>query len=123
LARSEWLQKSGGERVMEEKHYTSIKEQVEYGLDTIPLDRKVSVSLRDLMYVNQTLGEFVRFFHNEMHYPRHEDIKTFIGNKDNGALHVLWESYYNKCREMMPADIDEDIEHFDNPNPPYYYKP
>jgi hypothetical protein len=58
------------------KHSTA-KERVEYGLDTIPADRMVSVPLRDLMYVQQTLVEFVQFFHQPMHYPDLQQSKNF----------------------------------------------
>jgi hypothetical protein len=43
--------------------YSTTKERVEHGLDTVPADRTVAVSLRDLLFVHPTLGEFVRFFH------------------------------------------------------------
>jgi hypothetical protein len=52
---------------MPDDRYTNVEEQVEYGLDTIPEDRLVSVPLRDLMYSFQTFRELVRFFHQPLH--------------------------------------------------------
>lgn len=105
--------------------YTSVEEQVEYGLDTIPEDRMVSVPLRDLMYVFQTIGEFIRFFHQPLHYHSLDEVKTFLGNSNSGAFHLFKECYYHKMRDMIPPDIDAsfDADVFDHPDPPYYYKP
>lgn len=36
------------------KNYKSVEETVEYGLDTIDPDRKIEVSLKDLMFAYQT---------------------------------------------------------------------
>ncbi len=41
---------------------TDIEAQVEFGLDTVPINRRVSAPLRDLLFIHQTLGELVRFF-------------------------------------------------------------
>jgi hypothetical protein len=105
--------------------YTSVEEQVEYGLDTIPEDRMVSVPLRDLMYVFQTIGEYIRFFHQPLHFQSLDDVKTFLGNKDRGAYHLISKCYYHKLGDMLPPDIDAsfDSDTFDHPDAPYYYKP
>ena len=110
-----------------EKEYSTVEEQVEYGLERIDPERKIEVSLRDFLYLYNTVGEFVRFFHQPMHYTRLEDVETFMGNRNNGALHLLWEIYYRKFyyEDIFPGDIrqmidDSELEH---PNPPYYYKP
>ncbi|WP_442581054.1 hypothetical protein ACSBOB_03345 [Mesorhizobium sp. ASY16-5R] len=110
---------------MPKDRYTSVEEQVEYGLDTIPEDRVVSVPLRDLMYAFQTLGELARFFHQPLHWQSHEDVAEFIGNKNSGALHVIHESYYRRLRDTLPPDIEAafDTDRFDNPKSPYYYEP
>ena len=54
-------------------------QRVEYALDTIPADQMVTVSLRDLMYVHQTLAEFNRFFHQPLHYPDLAAVQRFLG--------------------------------------------
>jgi hypothetical protein len=112
------------ERAMERK-YSSVEEQVEYGLDSIDPDRKIEVSLRDLMYTYQTIGVLINFFHQPLHYPTLEYIKQFLGNEDVGALHLLWDIYYKKLYDVFPADIRQgfDESRYDNPNQPYYYKP
>ena len=107
------------------KKYTTVEEQIEYGLDTISSDRLVEIPLRDLMYVFQTLGEFIRFFHQPLHYQKLEDINKFLGSVEQGAYSALSKSYYEVLRNHIPEDIEEafdDGERFENPNPPYYYK-
>ena len=107
------------------KHSTPLQ-RVEYGLDTIPADRMVSVSLRDLMYVHQTLAEFVRFFHQPLHYPDLESVQQILGSSDSGdAVTVLFEAHYKRMRGMIPPDIDEafaDGWRFEHPLPPTYFE-
>src|SRR3954451_21500922 len=108
------------------KHSTP-QQRVEFGLDTIPPDRTVSVSLRDLMYVHQTLAEFVQFFHQPLHYPNLQAVERFLGTKGSGdAIDVLFESVYKRMREMLPPDIHEAFgegERFEHPLTPTYFEP
>ena len=102
------------------------KERVEFGLDTIPPDRMVTVGLCDLMYVHQTLAEFNRFFHQPMHYPDLASVERFLGTRNSGgAYDVLSEALYKRMGEMLPPDIHEafdDGERFEHPLPPEYFK-
>lgn len=104
--------------------YTTVEEQVAYGLDAISADRTIEVSLRDLFSVHQVIGEFVRFFHQPMHYPDIESVERFLGAADEGAVHLLFQCYYDTLRDIWPADVVEKIEGgiFDHPKPPYYFK-
>ena len=107
------------------KEYTTVEAQVEYGLDAISEERTLEVPLRDLLYVYKTLGEFVRFFHQPMHYPKLEHVNQFLGNVDEGAAHLLFECYYRKLYDVWPEDVkemfnDSQLEH---PIKPYYYEP
>ena len=106
------------------KHSTP-KERVEFGLDSIPADRMVAVSLRDLMYVHQTLAEFVQFFHQPMHHPDIQAVERFLGTRGSGdAMDILFESVYQRMHKMLPPDIHEafgDGERFGHPLPPDYY--
>ena len=101
------------------------KQKVEFGLDTISPDRTVTVSLRDLMYVHQTLAEFVQFFHQPMHYPDIHAVERFLGTKGSGdAFDVLIESVYQRMHKMLPPDIDEAFangERFEHPLSPRYF--
>ena len=111
------------------KEYTTVKAQVEYGLDAIEDHRTVEVSLRDLMYVHQTIGEFVRFFHQLNHYPTLEHVKLFLSfpdEPDESAFELLCECYYRKLADIWPEDVKAmivDDEKFTNPVKPYYYAP
>lgn len=106
--------------------YSTPKQRVEFGLETIPPDRMVTVSLRDLMFVHQTMAEFVQFFHQPMHYPDLAAVGRFLGSRDSGdAYDVLSESVYERMREMLPPDIDEAFgegERFEHPLRPIYYE-
>ena len=100
------------------QHHTSAKDQIEFGLDSVDPERAVQISLKDLLYIHQTLGEFIRFFHNPEHYPDLEAIKRFLGDRSAGAL---FECYYAKLGGVIPEDVSEDFDNgaFDNPYPPY----
>lgn len=107
------------------KNYTSVEERVGYGLDTIDPDRKIEVSLKDLMFAYQTFGLLINFFHNEDHFPSLESVKKFLGDQDRGAYHLMSEVYYGRFYDLFPPDIREGFDEgrYDNPNPPYYYEP
>ena len=109
------------------KNYTDVESQVEYGLEKIDPNRKIEISLKDFLYLHNVVGEFVRFFHQPMHYQSLEDVNTFLGSKNRGAFHLLCEVYYKKFqyRDVFPKDIQEMIDNseFEHPDFPYYYKP
>ena len=106
------------------KNYTSVEEQVEYGLESVDEGRRVEVSVRDLIYINNTLGEIVRFFHNRDHYPNISAVHKFIGDKEAGALHLLSECYYHKLGNILPDDIEAGYNGgaLENPSAPYYHR-
>jgi hypothetical protein len=109
------------------ENYTDIESQVEYGLEKIDPNRKIEVSLKDFLYLHNTIAEFVRFFHQPKHYETLEDVKRFLGDKNKGGFHLLCEILYRKFnyRDTFPKDIREMIENseFENSHCPYYYKP
>jgi len=104
------------------KQYTSVEEQIEFGLDSVEADRMVEIPLRDLLYVFQTLGEYIRFFHNPSHYADLEAVQRFLGDRDAGAFGPLADCYYEKLGRIIPKDISEEYDGgaFDNPSYPYY---
>ena len=104
-----------------EKQYTTVEEQVEYGLNSIDENRIIEVSARDLVYIYNTIWEMIGFFHNPDHYPNIAAVQKFIGTKDAGALHLLAECYYRKLDAMLPADIHQENDGgmLDNPSSPY----
>lgn len=108
------------------KKYTTIEEQIEYGLETIESERKIELSLQDLIYVFQTIGEYIRFFHQPLHYKKLKDVNEFLGTVDKGALSALNKCYYDILRKYITEDIEEEAfengERFEYPNPPYYNK-
>lgn len=107
------------------KRYGKVKQRVEFGLRTIPKNKKVLVSLRDLMFVHQVLAEYMRFFHQPMHYPTKKDVERFLGNRSSGgAFEVLHTALYRKMRAMLPREIHDAFGEgvrFEHPLPPDYY--
>jgi len=61
-----------------------------------------------------------------MHYPIIEDIELFLGNRDAGAYSKISAVYYNVLPQYLPKAIEdnfgEQIDPFNNPTYPYYYK-
>ena len=108
-----------------DKQYTSVEEQVNYGLDSIDENRTIDVCARDLVYVHNTIGEMLGFFHNPDHYPDIAAVQKFMGSKNAGAFHLLVECYYRKLPAMLPEDIQEGLDEgvFDNPAASYYHQP
>jgi hypothetical protein len=94
------------------QNYTDIESQVEFGLEKIDPNRKIEISLRDFLYVHNVIGEFISFFHQPINYETPEDANNFLGNKERGALHLLWEIYYKKFyyQDIFPEDIKEMID-------------
>jgi hypothetical protein len=108
------------------ENYTDVESQVEYGLEKISPNRKIEISLKDFIYLHNTIAEFIRFFHNPMHYETLEEVEKFLGNEDKGGFHLLSEIHYKRFnyRDVFPNDIIEMIDNseFENPNYPYYYE-
>jgi hypothetical protein len=105
--------------------HSTARERVEYGLESIPADRTVSVSLRDLLYIHQTLGEFVQFFHQLNHFPDLAAVYRFLGSTATpDAFGVLCEAYYRRLGAMIPPDITkafDDGTRFEHPLSPDYF--
>jgi hypothetical protein len=114
-----------GQRIHRRRPNATPRQQVEYGLENIPADRMVSVSLRDLMYVHQTLQEFSSFFHQPLHWETLGDVQAFIGNTEDGGFHCLHQSLYSKMRDMIPAELQAEFDggFLDNPSSPFYHAP
>ena len=83
------------------------EDEVEYGIDQFSADRTVEIPLRDALYAFKAIGEFVRFFHQPMHYKTLAEVKDFIGDVDEGGLHVLSEAYYSRLGGVWPDDVQE----------------
>lgn len=109
-----------------DKKYTSVEEQVNYGLNSIDPNEEVTIKTRDLMEIFQVFGELNRFFHQPSHYEQLSDVTNFLGNKDQGAYHLIHKMYYQLLSKYIPKHIDEKFgdedDPFDNPDFPYYYK-
>ena len=107
------------------KRHGTVKQRVEFGLRTIPKNQKVSVSLRDLMFVHQVLAEYMQFFHQPMHYPTKKAVDQFLGNRSSGgAFEVLHTALYRKMSTMLPKEIHDAFGEgvrFEHPLPPGYY--
>jgi hypothetical protein len=85
----------------------SVEKEVEFGLESIANERKVEIPLRDALYAFKAIGEFIAFFHQPDHWRTIADVERFIGNKNDGGLHVLWEAYYERLRDVWPDDVQK----------------
>lgn len=108
------------------EEYTSVEEQVYYGLDTIDPARIVEISLRDLVFCYKTMQELIRFFHQPMHYPTLEAVQTFLGTTDAGAFALLCKAEREVLDKYLPPDINDQLgwetTELVNPRYPYYYQ-
>jgi hypothetical protein len=111
---------------MPRRRTSTAKQRVEYGLRTIPKDKKVSVSLRDLVYVHQVLSDYMQFFHQPAHHRKKEDVDRFLGHvSSGGGFEVLHTALYRKMRAMFPKEIEEAFAEgvrFEHPLPPAYHE-
>ncbi|WP_268123597.1 DUF7660 family protein [Roseivirga pacifica] len=109
-----------------DKKYTSIEEQVNYGLNSIDPNEEVTIKTRDLLEIFQVFGELNRFFHQPTHYERLSDVTEFLGNRNQGAYHLIHKMYYELLSKYIPKHIDDEFRDgdspFDNPDFPYYYR-
>ncbi len=82
-----------------------IEDVVEFGLDQFDANCTIEIPLRDALYAFKAIGEFISFFHQPLNYPDVAAVEKFLGNVDQGALHVLWEVYYRRLRDVWPAAV------------------
>src|SRR5438105_12892433 len=82
-----------------------IEDEVEFGLDAVDPNRSIEIPLRDALYAYKVIGEFISFFHQPLHWESLEQVRQFIGNVEEGALHVAREAYYRRLRNAWPNDI------------------
>jgi hypothetical protein len=108
------------------RQYPTIREVAEFGLETIPVDRTVTVPVRELARMFQIFGELNAFFHQPMHYPNVEAVEAFLGSRsDGGAYGLISEAYYDLVPRLLPADVMQRLEdgEFEHPVPPRYRAP
>jgi hypothetical protein len=113
---------------MSDENYTeNIVDYVTYGIDeNIDAEDTIEVSLRDLVFVSQTLQEFIQFFHNIDHYPTLEEVNKYLGTKNsNGAYDLFSKANYEVMPRMLPDKVRKLYENgaFDNPEKPFYFAP
>ena len=82
-----------------------VEREVEFGLENFAAERKVEIPLRDALYAFKAIGEFIAFFHQPELRRELASIERFIGNVEEGGLHVLWEAYYHRLRDVWPDDV------------------
>lgn len=84
-----------------------IEREVEFGLASFANERTVEIPLRDALYAYKAIGEFIAFFHQPDNWKSLADVERFIGTKDHGGLHVLWQAYYKGLRDVWPDDVQK----------------
>ena len=106
---------------MKKKSY--LEEQISYGIDQFN-KKKITVELRDLLYIYKTIEELRRFFHQRSHYTQLEDIYNYIGNNKSGMYSILSNIYLKIFTKMFGEKIIKLVEDdkFYQEQSPYYYK-
>lgn len=113
---------------MPEQTYTkNILEYATFGInENIDADATVEVRLRDLVFISQTLQEFVQFFHNRDHYPTIDEVHEYLGNRENNrAYHLLSVANYDVMKRMLPKMVYDLYGEgaFVSPEIPFYFEP
>ena len=49
------------------RKYADIKDIIEYGLNNISDKEKITMSLKDFLYIRRVLEEYMRYLHNPDH--------------------------------------------------------
>ena len=101
----------------------SLEEIILHGIEDIPIDKSVNLSLKDFLLVYRIVEELRRFMHNEDHYPSMESIHKFFGDKNEGMYSILTELYLRKLDKYISKEIEEIIESnsLDSDLIPFYY--
>jgi hypothetical protein len=108
------------------REHPTIREVAEFGLESIPRERTVTVPVRELARLFGVLGELNAFFHQPMHYPDVNAVAAFLGSRgDGGAYELISEAYYDVLPRLLPPDVMRRIEdgEFDHPAPPRHRAP
>ena len=99
---------------------------IEYGLNNISDKEKITMSLKDFLYIRRVLEEYMRYLHNPDHYPDIEAIQNFLGDiSSGGGFECLSTAIYKKVYKVdLPSKIEKMIDDgvFEHPLYPSYYK-
>ena len=103
-----------------------IKDIIEYGLNNISDKEKITMSLKDFLYIRRVLEEYMRYLHNPDHYPDIKAIQNFLGDiSSGGGFECLSTAIYKKVYKVdLPSKIEKMIDDgvFEHPLYPSYYK-
>lgn len=104
-------------------HYTSIREQVEFGLETIEAGRTIIAPLRSIVFALKSLRELEALFRPSRRLGSHDELLNFL-LASNGAYDLIHCAYYDHLCRILPKDIEEafDGDRFENPAPPLYFE-
>ena len=87
---------------------------------------KITMSLKDFLYIRRVLEEYMRYLHNPDHYPDIEAIQNFLGDiSSGGGFECLSTAIYKKVYKVdLPSKIEKMIDDgvFEHPLYPSYYK-
>ena len=108
------------------RKYADIKDIIEYGLNNISDKEKITMSLKDFLYIRRVLEEYMRQLHNPDHQPDIEAIQNFLGDiSSGGGVECLSTALYKKVHKVdLPSKIEKMIDDgvFEHPLYPSYYK-
>jgi two-component system response regulator MtrA len=102
---------------------TTLEQQIEYGLASVPEERRQQVATRELLRAYRTLVETIRFF-GDVGQPSAEDLARFLGDDEEGAK-AAWLRAYTELRAALPDDVTHELDYgrrFAHPWPPWWLK-
>lgn len=82
-------------------------EQIEEKLASVSEDETIEISLKQLLFVYKAIEEWREYFHSDTHYPTLEEVKKYIGNKDQGMYSVLDHIYLKIFDNVFSKDMED----------------
>jgi hypothetical protein len=82
-------------------------EQIQEKLASIPEDETIEISLKQLLFIYKAIEEWRDYFHNDAHYPTLEEVKKYIGTKDQGMYAVLDYIYLKIFDNVFSEDMED----------------
>lgn len=81
--------------------------QIEEKLASISEDDTIEIGLKQLLFVYKAIEEWRDYFHNDAHYPTLEEVKKYVGTKDQGMYSVLDHIYLKIFDNVFSKDMED----------------
>lgn len=85
---------------------TSVK-QIEEKLASVSEKDTIEINLKQLLFVYKAIEEWRDYFHSDTHYPTLEEVKKYVGTKDQGMYSVLNHIYLKIFDNVFSKDMED----------------